>query len=134
MGSMTQEEVSGMHYGFLTIIKLAKDEGLINQYHQYYLAKADPNANYSDYNEKLRLLIDYNESSKKDLDPNASYYEASLKGKNTIIDKCKEYQNKSGSLNSTDKMVIDIYFDSYLFTTNQPMDKTSIDRFFTRKY
>jgi len=129
IGSFTQEEENGTHYGFLVILRLSKDNNLITKYHQYYLTKVSKNTSYT-YEEKINMTLAYHYKSLESLDKKSDYYEASLKAKESIIEKTSGYLEKINSLSDLDKKLINIYFDSVIFTSGAELDKETIDRFF----
>lgn len=129
IATLTEEEENGMHYGFLTILRIDKNAMLMAQYHQYYLTKVSKATPYTDL-EKINININVSSNRIKNLVSGTPDYQTSLDANNAIIKQNNEYLNKVNNLSAIDIQMINIYFDTTLFSSDLPLDIESVNRFF----
>jgi hypothetical protein len=129
IATLTEDEENGMHYSFLTILRLDKDPVLMAQYYQYYLAEVTRNTPYTDI-EKINTIIDVSSNRIKNLNPETPYYQKSIDANNAVINANNYYLQRVNQLTAVDKQVINMYFDAAIFSSDLPLDLESVNRFF----
>lgn len=129
IATLTEDEENGMHYSFLTILRLDKNATLMAQYHQYYLAEVTRTTPYTDI-EKINTIIDVSSNRIKNLDPGTHNYQLSIDVNNAVINANNDYLQRVNQLTAFDKQVINIYFDAAIFSSDLPLDLESVNRFF----
>ena len=80
--------------------------------------------------EKINISINISFYRNKNLTPETPNYQAVLDANNTIIEQNSKYLKKVNRLFAFDKQMINIYFDSALFSSDLPKDIESVNRFF----
>lgn len=129
IATLTEEEENNMHIGFLSMLRIDKNTTLMAQYHQYYLAKVTRTTPYTDI-EKINININVSSNRIKNLDSGTPDYQTSLNANNAIINANNDYLQRVNQLTALDKQMINIYFDTAIFSSDLPLDIESVNRFF----
>lgn len=129
VNELTDLEENAIHPGFLSLLKLSKNHAIITKYHQYYLSKVTKTTPYT-FQEKINQQIDNSKKAMENFPKDNPKHQQVMDMYQKQIKTNQDYLARVNNLSDFDKKMINIYFDTSLISSDLPLDKESVDRYF----